>query len=127
MARDEVLSHKRSEWGRQGAAASFGPIEKKCLRCGRPLYARNRTDFCTSCQREFGLPTLRKRYAGELRTPPADGQDLERKLAIVRVAFESFPDPLKWTGCPPATYQAAAGEWWQKHGEDIQGALKDAR
>ena len=32
-----------------------------CFRCGRLLYRNNKSHMCTTCQRKFGLPTLRRR------------------------------------------------------------------
>lgn len=61
---------KRSEAGRKGAIATNAVgvglnINEHCRRCGRGLARQNRSRFCRPCQREFGLPLLRKRVVAE--------------------------------------------------------------
>jgi hypothetical protein len=60
-----------------------------CFRCGRPLYRNNKSHVCTTCQRKFGLPTLRRR-----------NKPLQQwHLSICH--DKNCKDPAHWADCVP--------------------------
>lgn len=51
----------------EGMAAKIPlPLKHTCLHCGRLLTRGNRSEFCRTCQRTTGLPTLRKLHSKEV-------------------------------------------------------------
>ena len=60
-----------------------------CFRCGKLLYRNNKSHICTTCQRKWGLPTLRRRV-----------KPLQQwHLSICH--DENCKNPAHWADCIP--------------------------
>lgn len=64
-----------------------------CFRCGRILYRNNKSHICTTCQRKFGLDTIRRR-----------NRPLQQwHLSICH--DKNCKDPAHWADCIPVRPQ----------------------